>query len=182
METGDTRDLVLIDEARLPALPGPRFSDRFRRTLGLSVKLLCLDGDAARELAARNKLTGPALLLAYLGTLGANVPFMRGPVDLVVASGAFFALLVPMMGAQYLAARALGGKASYPQFVRAMYATNVLYLGGFLPVIGSAVVAAAVLWDCVVTTRTMAAVTGLSSFRAAAAFAAVTVPLLLLLL
>lgn len=182
MESSEAQDLVLVEEARLPALPGPRFSDRFRRTLGLSVQLLCLDAGAARELAAHNKLTGPALLLAYLGTLGANFPFMRGPVDLAVASFAFFAFLAPMMGAQYLAVRALGGKASYPQFVRAMYATNALYLGGFLPVIGSAVVAAAVLWDCVVTTRAMAAVSGLSVVRAFAAFAAVTLPLAFLLL
>lgn len=186
-DASDARDLVIVDEAgagdeRLPALPGPRFSDRFRRTLGLSVRLMCLDAGAARELASRNTLTGPALLLAYLGTIGANFPFMRCAADIAVASVAFALLIVPIMAMQHLAVKTLGGQASYTQFVRTMYATNAVYMVGFLPVIGAPLVATAVLWDCIVTTCAMAAVSGLSTGRAAMAFAAVTIPLLLLVL
>jgi hypothetical protein len=178
----ENADLVIADEARLPALPGPRFSDRFRRTLGLSVRLMCLDPEAARELASRNKLTGPALLVAYLGTIGAHFPFMRGMADVAVASAAFALLIVPLMAMQHLAVKSLGGKASYTQFVRTMYATNAVYMVGFVPVIGAPLVAAAVIWDCIVTTCAMAAVSGVSTCRAAFAYAAVTVPLLMLLL
>ena len=174
-------DLV-VRETALPARNEARFSDRLRKTLGLSVSMMMLDGDAARELATRPKLTGAALALAFLGTLGANFPFVHSAGQLVVAGLGFFAFIVPMMAVQHLVARALGGKATYPQFVRTMYATNAMYVTGFIPVVGAPLVGLAVIWDCVVTTRALAAITGLSIPRAMAAFIAVTLPLLLLAL
>jgi hypothetical protein len=181
-ENSGSGELVMHEPAALPARLEGRFTDRLRRCLGLSVKLVCLDPEAAKELATRSKLTGPALALAFLGTLGANFPFVHSGAELLFTGIGFFLFIVPMMAFQHLVAKALGGKATYPQFVRTMYATNTMYVAGFLPVVGAPLVATAVVWDCVVTTRAMAAVTGLSIPRAFAAFIAVTLPLLLLLL